>query len=604
MISHRAVALAGALLLLTSKSPALAAQGCTLGEDQFHTVPWPEELGGAPSKMLAAALFQPNAQELLVLSEGRLSMLRDPMSAPRAILLATNVRDFTVLPPFDGLSRVAITTDEGLFLSTITTLDGTQGASLKFVSLVAAGSWCNAVKLDAASDDATKALIVGVQGTNVLRGKVTSAGQFNPVASIPYGFAITHLAAADAHSAAGVEVAVGDDYSLSFYLESSTTVSYITPLLASTSFLQVARIPLGADVRDSFGIVERLPTTDAFRELVETTQSAPIYSGALQVSHADFGAIGTQTVVPFVAGPTDMVFATEGGEFMALHGTPQVGGGMPFSFDFNDWALLDLSAELDGALLTSAFSVADFDGDGDGDLAVWGDDEGSAFVALVRNDCSVEQTEATVEVLSPQVDPFVIDGEGGGGGAPLTGETEVGVDVQLEVRQPPVFDGAIPTHVQVKIYVREYYEYATAPYPIQPDVSPDIWWEDILVVTPGTTTPTVTPHTSELVFEPLQLPLSLATVPEQLFSDNTLLYVELVPQIRTGSGSGSQSGELVQRANATVWVGSANEALMTQLICRQEYDEFSSDYCTDTGPQVTYVHRRKVLRNIPPVLNP
>jgi hypothetical protein len=603
MISHRAVALAGALLLLTSKSPAFAAQGCGLDEDHVHTVPWPEELGGAPSKMLAAALFQPNAQELLVLSDGQLSLVRDPMSAPRAILLATDVVDFTVVPPFGGLSRVAITTDEGLFLSTITSLDGTQGASLKFVSLVAAGDWRSADKLDAAGEDGTKALIVGVQGTNVLRGKVTSAGQFNPIASIPYGFAITHLAAADAHSAAGVEVAVGDDYSLSFYLEGSTTVSYVTPLVASTSFLQVARIPLGADVRDSFGIVERLPTTDAFRELVETTHSAPIYSGGLQVSHVDFGAIGTQTVVPFVAGPTDMVFATASDEFMALHGTAQVGSGMPFSFDFYDWALLDLGAQLEGALLTSTFSVADFDGDGDGDLAVWGDDEGSAFVALVRNDCSVEQTEATVEVLTPQIDPFLGEG-GGGGGAPLTGETELGVDVQLEVRQPPVFDGEIPTHVQVKIYVREYYYYATAPYPIQPDVSPDVWWEDILVVTPGTTTPTVTPHTAELAFEPLQLPLSLATPPEQLFSDNTLLYVELVPQIRTGSGSGSQSGNLVQRANATIWVGSANELLMDQLICHQEYDEFSSEYCNDTGPQVTYVHRRKVLRNIPPVLNP
>ncbi len=603
MISHRAVALAGAFLVLSSASTASAAQSCALDADNLHTVPWPEEFGGAPDKMASGALFEPNGMQLLALSNGVLSMVRDPLSTPRAIALAESVVDFTVLPPVDGVSKVAFVNENGLHLSSIAPCgdgEGDEGSTLEFSLLDTAAEWTVVTLLDSAAEG-SNVQIVGACGQSVLRGKFSEEWEFSEGVTLGLSFTVTHLAAADAHSNGGVEVAAGDAYSIGFYFQDSSSQSYVTPILAPTGFLQVARIPLGADVRDSFGILERHATTDSLRELVETTFSDPIYSGGLQVSSVDFGAIGTQTVVPFVLGPTDMVFSTTSGDFMALHGVPQLGSGMPFSFDFYNWALLDLASNLEGALLTSTFSVADFDGDGDGDLAVWGDDEGNEFVALVRNDCNVAQPAPTVEMLAPHSDPFLIDN---GGGSSITGEPDLGVDVTLEVRQPPVFDGAIPTHVQVKIYVREYHYAAGPPYPIQPEVSPDVWWEDILVVTPGTTTPTVTPHTAELLFAPVQLPMSLGAEPEQLYAENTLIYLELVPQIRTGTGSGAQSGSLVQRANATIWVGSANEQLMDQLICEQEFDEFSGPYCTDTGPHVTYVHRRKVVRYIPPVLNP
>jgi hypothetical protein len=596
MISNRAVALAGALFLLSSAPTAFAAQGCGPDSDQIVSVPWPQECGGVPTKMAAGALFEPNGMQLLVLSDGVLSMVRDPLSAPRAIVLAESVIDFVVLPTVGGVSRVAFVSEAGLHLSSIVSGGDSQGLTLGFSLLETDAEWGAVTLLDAAADG-SNVQIVGARGATVLRGKLSDNGDFEAGVTLELGFTVTHLAAADAHSNSGVEVAAGDAYSLGFYFEDSSGESYVTPIVSTVGFVQVARIPNGADVRDSLAVIDRTSTSDILRELVEGTFSDPIGSGGLQVSHAAYHPVGIAAVSPFAVGPTDMLFASTGGDFMALHGIPQVGVYAPFAFDMSRWALLDLETPLGEAPLTSVFALADFDSDGDGDLAVFVEGGDGNFIAFVENHCEIDSATASVLAVNPETSPY-----SSGGTSSFNSSDELGVDLTLEVRQPPVFDGEIPTHVQVKIYVREYYSYSSPPYPIQPDVLPDVWWEDILVVTPGTTTPEVTPHTAVLQFEPLLLPMSAE--PEQLNSDNTILYFELIPQRRTGTGSGAQSGELIQRGNPTIWVGSANEDLMRQLICNQEPDEFSEGYCNNTGPHVTYVHRHKVIRYIPPQTNP
>jgi hypothetical protein len=99
------------------------------------------------------------------------------------------------------------------------------------------------------------------------------------------------------------------------------------------------------------------------------------------------------------------------------------------------------------------------------------------------------------------------------------------------------------------------------------------------------------------------LPLNYLPPGDQLTTGNTLLYFELTPV---------QYGEMgaVLSAPQTFWVGAVGTALLTQLICLREPDDFSSSYgaCAPTGggpgspssgaPLINELHRRKRIRPI------
>lgn len=598
MLNTKRIALAGALALL---STAAAAQTpCTVAPGAAHVVELPEELTGLATKLRTAPVFTPGVHELLALVDTRLILVRDAMSAPRPIVLAENVRDFTTVAQLGGRSRVVVVGDEGLRLSEVVDFaNPEEGKTLEFSAIGEDPLWAEVTILEAAGP-AGNVHVVGAAESKVSHGLLADNGAFVELETIQVGNSVAFLAVADAHSRAGAEIAVGKSTRIDFFFQSYNVGEPVLPYMSVTAvsdgFTHVKRIPLGADARDSFGLNQRTAATDIFFEVAGTSISDPIYGAHVRVNDVSFAPIGI-SFNPLVTLQTDLVIASQAGELVALHGTPQGAPGIPFVFDFAQFTAVQISSLIEGGSVADArVACGDLDGDGDGDFAVANNYGGGASFILLRNDCS------TREPVGEPVIAVKIDAADEGGGGSWT--PYVGVEADLQVRQPPIFNGSAPTHVRVKVYIREYYE--GVPGNLQAPVSPETWFDQELDVEPDTSANPPAPFKARLEISPITyLPTSLSAPHAQLDTGNTLVYFELVPLRKD-----PVTGVVIQRANATVWVASENNALLCELLCASEPDEFSYLYdCTgclqeDGGHLITEVHRRKVIRPIPPTTVP
>lgn len=586
--------LISAVAVLGSCSLAIARQNCVVTPDQVHTLPMSAEAGMHVSKLRAGVVFTPGVNELLALEGTNLWLVRDVMSAPRRLLVATEVADFAVLPALDGVSQVIVVGPEGLRLSTVIDDDSSRGATLDFETVLSR-DWSDVTLLACGASHGTTH-IAGGAGALLRRAKWDGAAvqEYNPLQTEG---AISQIAVADAHSQSGVECGLITSTGMGLYYEGGT-IPYVFLPAPPGAILNLGAIPRGAGVRDSFGLWVRDPVMDIFVEVAEAQFSTPIYSGGARVLDVSYGAIGIAFQPQLSTLETDMVVATETNELVALHGLPEVPSGFPFWVDMTEFWVISVQAllpELDLADLRVA--CADFDGDGDGDLAIANNHSDDTCLAFVRNDCSYADAEPLVAPYSdePPLSPDF-----------MPSPFEMGVDTLLEVRQPPIFDGVKPTHVRVRVMIREYYDALPAGFAEMPPVSPEAWWESAPmdlpvfqdVALPGSTAP----HSAYLsIADTTVLPLSFVNQ-QQLTTANVVAYFEFVPMIK------DQSNVVVQRANATVWVGavSSSSGLLQSLICENEPDSFTAQYpCSeftseDTGQLITEMHRRQVIRPIPP----
>lgn len=598
MLNTHRIALAGAVALLST-----AASGqtpCAVDPGAAHAVSLPQELAGAATKLRTAPLFTPGVHEFLALVGTRLILIRDAMSAPRPLVIAEDVRDFCVIPASGGRSAVAIVGDAGLLLSTpIELASPDEGQTLIFESVDAEAGWNHATRIEAAGPSQGVHLVACFEN-EVLHGLLEANGALVKLPTIDAGDFVSHLAVADAHSRSGAEIAVGMGSRIDLYFESyghsEPVVPYLSVYAVSNGFTHLSRVPLGADVRDSFGVNQTTAATDIFYEIAGTAVSDPIYGAHVRVNDVAFAPMGI-SFNPLVTLQTDMAIATDAGELVALHGVPQGAPGIPFVFDFAQISAVSVSTLLGGASVADLrVACGDLDGDGDGDFGLANNYGGVASFVFLRNDCSTREPVGQ-PIIAVAVDTTGMAGDG-------NWSEEVGVIADLQVRQPPIFEGLVPTHVRVKVYVREFY--VGLPSEEQEPVSPAVWFEADLDAEPDTSTNPPAPFKALLTI-PIssELPFSLASPYAQLNTGNALLYFELVPMRKN-----PVNGEVIQRANATVWVGSENEALLRHLICDADPDEFSDLYdCgattgEDGGQLITEVHRRKVIRPIPPTTAP
>ncbi len=585
-----------AAALLGSCALAAAQQPCIVTPSQVHTVPLSDTPGSEITKLRAGVVLTPGVNELLALQGTNLVMVSDAMSAPRQVVVAADVVDFAVLPAVNGLSRVAVVGPEGLRISKERNDDTAAGATLGFET-VQGGDWKYVTHVDAAASGDV-AHIVGAVGPLALRGKLES-GEFRELAPLEAGGEILKLALADAHSIAGLEIAIHTPNGIGFYLEASA-FPYLSVPASSGSAIGVDRIPRGAGVRDSFGVWMRTLATDYFVEIVDAQISAQIFGGPWLVHDVSYGAVGITFQPQISTLETDMIVVAQNNDLVALHGLAQTPAGLPFYLDATQFSVHSLPTLLSGVSLNNLrVACADFDGDGDGDIAIASSTSSAITISFVRNDCSYAAAHALVAPFTSSVQQIPPDS--------TPGMEFMGASTGLEVRQPPIFNGVYPTHVRARVFIREYYN-ASVP---QAPVSPDVWWDSTLLgdlpVLPNVAwAGSTAQHSAVLDFEDVQLPMSYVTSTLQLTVDNVVAYFEFVPLIKDSNGA------VVQRANATVWVGAVegSSGLVHRLICVDEPDEFSALYpCGSggedgTGQLITDMHRRRIIRPIPPTTVP
>lgn len=588
-----------AAALLGTCALAAAQQPCVVTPSQVHTIPALAGQGLEITKLRAGVVFTPGVNELLALHGTDLVLVRDAMSAPKLLVVANEVADFAVLPAIGGVSRVVVVGPEGLRISTVIDGGPDVGATLSFRTVLNA-SWEDVTMLDASLSGGL-VHIVGAAGSQVRRGKYDQSA-FSPMPSLAAGGQIQQLAIADAHSHVGLEVAVRLVEGARFFLEDSA-IPYLSLLGSPGQYIRLDRIPRGANVRDSFGVWTRNTVTDEFVEVVDAQVSLVLYGGPFRLNDVSYGAVGITYQPTISTLETDLVMASQNNEIVALHGLPQAPASYPFWLDPTQFSIHSAQALL-GDLDVNNLRVAcaDFDGDGDGDLALASNAADEPYFAFVRNDCTYADADAVVEPYVPDETPPTPPNS-----FTFMGFTEMGAYTQLEVRQPPIFNNVPPTHVRVRVFIREYFDDPLMLPEQQPVVSPEVWWEtapsmDLQVMANQPLLYSNAPHQALLNIPETLLPISL-TSGLPLMTNQVIAYFEFVPLIK-------QNGVVVQRANATVWVGSLQVELLARLICVNEPDEFSeffpcSSYTGEDGGQlITEMHRRKVIRPIPPTQVP
>jgi hypothetical protein len=599
----RLAALAGALMLFPVA--AVAQSMCTVTTQNLVKIPLPNAFGAEVVKLRAGPVLGAGRNDIVALTEtGRLVLVRDGFAGELVLSLAEDIIDFTVATVDGQRAQVVAIGAGGLFVGTYAP-SGELGPTLKFSNPLATSNWNLARKVDAASQNGVLQ-IVAAHGATLLRATYNPSNhQFVLSAPATVPAPIEFLAVADLYAETGVEVAVGSSAMLHFYksLTSATIAVAANPLtpMATASFIDVQRIPKGADVRDSIGVVQRHPATDVFYEVtsaIEATTgvpapSAPIASGGLRHAAMAYSPIGLAPGCVSNCTPTDLVFLATTSETLVFQGDPQAAGGMQFSFDPAQLSALNLAALVgEGAAYGLNVAAGDLDGDGDGDLAYAGRFELEAtetvqFV-LVRNDCTTATTALVDADCGVAPDP---------GGGSL--EDTLGFNVSLRVPKPPTFP-VHPTHVQVTIYVREY----SATAPSNPLISPYPIFDRKLAL-PAPVAPNTWSNLA-LVIEnpPIDLPAPWNGPPSAppLLGGNVIAYVQVTPVLDL-----ENSLELL--GPSSNFIGSFNVSLLDALCVNESAnpDEFfNPDYCqggTDGGcqgadgaPLINEIHRRKRIR--------
>jgi len=542
-------------------------------------------------KMRVGPVLSLGTNSVIALTDsGVLLLLRDAVNAPVLLKISQGVADFAIATRPAGLAHVLTVGAEGLKLgAAVPGGDGTLGARVECFALpLAKGLWADATRIDVAHDDGSLQ-IVAATSTKLLRGRWSLASErFDERDPLPTGGEIQFLALGDLNPLPGVEVAVGSNALVELYdsLASETLrppyASY-APLLGS--FIDVQRIPFGADQRDSLGLVERGAATDFFRELSSTGMSDPISSAHLRASDVSYGALDLAPGCTSACPQTDMALAMTDGEILILSGHPQAAGGMQFSFDALQLYYLNLAALLHDATLSDLrVSCGDLDGDGDGDLACAARSSGAAKLVVVPNNCAVTANETveppTVQLGAPSGPVFSV-------ASGLVGASQLRVALPVSVRKPNSFADA-PTHARVRMYTRRYHV-EEGP---QDPVSPFLWFDRTLLL--NCPSPFLPGEACTLQIDTgnQALPVNFQDPSETLSPDETLIYIEITPLLEV-------SEEQFISALPTNWVGSANPAIVYALRCTNEPDEFSFLCHVHSGaPLINEIHRRKRIRPI------
>lgn len=140
------------------------------------------------------------------------------------------------------------------------------------------------------------------------------------------------------------------------------------PTLFGT-FGAVERIPFGADVRDSIGVIKRAASTDVFREITNGTDSTPLATGYLRVADMTYGPVGLSTGCTSNCVPTDAQLAAVGGESLVFQRMAQTAGGPQVEFVPSQPSVFNMARLRCNAAITHIrAALGDLDGDGDGDV--------------------------------------------------------------------------------------------------------------------------------------------------------------------------------------------------------------------------------------------
>jgi hypothetical protein len=605
------LALAGAVCLLSSPS---AAQGgtCTLGSPCVGGTPTleplalPSSYGQSVVKLHAGPILTTGVQDGLALTNsGSLVVVRSALFAAGVHRVATDVVDFAATTPGPGQRAFVVAIGpEGLRLGELKAGgEGTLGATLDFSNVIDAGTWGSATMVDVVEQQGVL-FIVGCAGSKLCRAtynlESTEYLAYDDWISTP---SIEFLAVAELSAASsGPEVAFGTGAHLSlhdrFDAPALPTAFKSVPALYGT-FLSVKRIPSGADVRDSLGVVERAASTDVFREITDVVDSAPMATAHLRVTDMAYGSVGLSAGCTSNCAPTDALVAAVGGENLIFQGMAQAAGGFQFEFLPSQPSSFHMSSLLCNAAITQTrVALGDLDGDGDGDVLYAALVNGAAQFVALENSCSVNDPNLAANVVVNTIGATIVPDSSG---------TAIDVGITANVRMPPNWS-VPPTHLRVRVYTRKYtLEPAGSPTPLpQSAVSPILWYDrDVLLTSTICAGPWGVGYSCAVpVNIPwTDLPLNYLPPGDQLTTGNTLLYFELTPV---------QYGELgaVLSAPQTFWVGSASIGLLNQLICVREPDEFSSSYgaCAPVGggpgglspgaPLINEIHRRKRIRPI------
>ncbi|MBL8804459.1 MAG: hypothetical protein JNN27_20855 [Planctomycetes bacterium] len=603
------LALAGAACLLST--PAAAQGGtCTLGSPCVGGTPTleplalPSSYGQSVVKLHAGPMVTSGVQDGLALTNsGSLVVIRSPLLAAGVHRVATDVVDFAATTPGAGQRAFVVAIGpEGLRLGELTAGgEDTLGATLDFSNVLDVGTWSSASNVDVIEQEGVL-FIVGSAESKLCRATYNiESTEYLAYDDWLCPSQIEFLAVAELSPAkAGPEVVWGTGAQLSllgdFEAQNLPSPFKSVPALFGT-ILSVKRIPFGADVRDSLGVVERAASTDVFREITDVVDSAPIATAHLRVADMAYGSVGLSAGCTSNCVPTDALVAAVGGENLIFQGMAQATGGFQFEFLPSQPSAFHMSSLLCNAAVTQTrVALGDLDGDGDGDVLYAALVNGAAQFVALENTCSVNDPNLAANV---SVDTI------GASFAPDSSGTAVDVGVTANVRMPPNWS-VPPTHLRVRVYTRKYtLEPAGSPTPLQQDpVSPILWYDRDLLLTNtlcagpwgvgySCSVPVNIPWTD--------LPLNYLPPGDQLTTGNTLLYFELTPV---------QYGELgaVLSAPQTFWVGSVSVGLLNQLICVREPDEFSSSFgsCAPVNPGgpspgaplINEIHRRKRIRPI------
>lgn len=555
MIRSRFSVALGAAVTVLSSAPAVAQAPNPTTQALF----WPTDYEGSWTKVDTGVFFgeatDENTPALLVLAGSDLVMIREPMSKPEHLQVASDVLDFVVLPAVDGISNVVISTASG---AKVGTPQDTDPPTLTFAPLNLGDTWKSAKLLCAAPNASGGAMIAGTVNNLIVRAERDAGNNWVKLPDLTLAAGgVRQLAIANVDATrAGLEIGYVTSANVLRVLDAQANqlFSYDNqrPFQALSrnagggfngidSFCVLAEYDHGGGYVDDF--LSELAATSASSPALQF--SAPIFSGAARASSADFTSIGAES-------NTDFVMASHTTqELIVLHGMPQ-GVGYPYTalpppeFLFVSTASIGLT----GPRLVAA---DDFDGDGDGDLVLLGTNAAGRGIWFFRG------APIIAPVLTWDAQPPSIQW-----GVGSSGEIEVDIAINFPASwtNPPT--GQVDK-MRVRVWVQDDVEALVAETVARPTeritgVNGVATLTDWLVPTPND------PMLALVHFEFKPLRVDIAT------------------------------GAVMQQAPATFAVGAPDGDVLREFLCTYEDEYTPAGMCGANGsPIILTVNRRRII---------